>query len=200
MKSCYTLHLFRLTSYSNLTKLKIDMNTCQTLDCSSPAYCRGLCHPCYDLARKNIRSQRWKRTLSHSNREKRKLGQCSYTLSCTAPVELPHRICAKHRRLRQQNSQRFRKLHPEQVKASHHKSRYHEPYQNKLNRIHQQNSKCAACGSSNPGKRGWQTDHDHKTGKIRGEVCGPCNRILGHAQDDPLILEKLIRYVTIPRD
>lgn len=32
-------------------------------------------------------------------------------------------------------------------------------------------------------------DHDHKTGKIRGLLCGHCNLILGHAKDNPDILK-----------
>ena len=80
---------------------------------------------------------------------------------------------------------------------SRHKFHYHEPYENKIIRLNNQNNKCAnlACQTTDPGARGWQTDHNHKTGHIRGELCGPCNRILGHAQDDPAILQGLIDYL-----
>lgn len=38
-------------------------------------------------------------------------------------------------------------------------------------------------------------DHDHKTGKFRGWLCSPCNSALGHAHDNPAVLEALMRYV-----
>jgi hypothetical protein len=43
-----------------------------------------------------------------------------------------------------------------------------------------QGKKCAICGSIEPGgKRGWQTDHDHKTGNVRGILCISCNFLVG---------------------
>jgi len=38
-------------------------------------------------------------------------------------------------------------------------------------------------------------DHDHKTGKFRGLLCGSCNSTLGFAKDDTKILEKGIDYL-----
>lgn len=51
-----------------------------------------------------------------------------------------------------------------------------------------QGERCACCGSQDPGtSRGWHTEHDHTTLKIRGITCAHCNRMLGAARDsDPL--------------
>ena len=47
--------------------------------------------------------------------------------------------------------------------------------------FNEQNKVCALCGSNDPkDKRGWHTDHCHKTGKVRGILCRDCNIGLGH--------------------
>ena len=38
-------------------------------------------------------------------------------------------------------------------------------------------------------------DHDHKTGAFRGWLCNRCNLLLGHALDNPAILEAAINYL-----
>lgn len=63
-----------------------------------------------------------------------------------------------------------------------------------------QGGKCAICQSDHPGNRrgGWSGDHDHKTGKFRGILCNVCNVMLGHAKDDPEILQNAIDYLKDP--
>jgi hypothetical protein len=59
-----------------------------------------------------------------------------------------------------------------------------------------QGRRCACCRSAEPSsKRGWHTDHDHKTEKLRGIVCHPCNVMLGAARDSIEILEAGKRYL-----
>jgi hypothetical protein len=38
-------------------------------------------------------------------------------------------------------------------------------------------------------------DHCHRTGKPRGWLCGPCNKLLGWADDDPELLRAAIEYL-----
>ena len=44
-------------------------------------------------------------------------------------------------------------------------------------------------------KRAFAIDHNHKTGKVRGLLCGNCNVSLGNAKDNPMILRRLAEYV-----
>jgi len=58
-----------------------------------------------------------------------------------------------------------------------------------------QGSKCAICFSTEPRGRGWQTDHDHKTGVVRAILCHGCNSLLGHAKESPQVLLGAFRYL-----
>lgn len=49
---------------------------------------------------------------------------------------------------------------------------------------------CQVCGT-----RPAQVDHDHRTGIVRGALCGHCNRALGLLQEDASRLLKLADYL-----
>lgn len=38
-------------------------------------------------------------------------------------------------------------------------------------------------------------DHNHKTGKFRGFLCGNCNRALGYFKDSKIIISKALNYL-----
>lgn len=43
---------------------------------------------------------------------------------------------------------------------------------------------CAICHATAPGgNRGWNIDHDHQTGRVRGLLCIRCNTLLGRLGD-----------------
>lgn len=62
-----------------------------------------------------------------------------------------------------------------------------------------QGGQCAICGPRAKGKsRSLSVDHDHKTGRVRGLLCNPCNKLLGHARDDPAFFVVAARYLVDP--
>ena len=52
--------------------------------------------------------------------------------------------------------------------------------------------KCGCCGL-------WtdrlKRDHDHATGRVRDKLCNNCNLLLGHAFDNPRVLERAFEYL-----
>lgn len=60
-----------------------------------------------------------------------------------------------------------------------------------------QSSRCAACGVHSDRL---QIDHDHKTGEIRGLLCGRCNSTAGHADDSVDRLMAVAAYLMQFRD
>ena len=56
-----------------------------------------------------------------------------------------------------------------------------------------QGYRCAGCRSKKDGH--WHTDHCHRTGRVRGILCRPCNTALGFAKDRPATLRRLADYL-----
>lgn len=67
-----------------------------------------------------------------------------------------------------------------------------------LDLLEKQNHCCAICKSKEP-KQGksmyFHIDHDHDTKKVRGLLCGPCNRGIGYLQDNPEFILNAYNYV-----
>lgn len=61
--------------------------------------------------------------------------------------------------------------------------------------VAEQKNLCKVC--NNPPKPGKKlvVDHDHKSGKVRNLLCDNCNLLIGHAQEDLIILEATISYL-----
>ena len=55
---------------------------------------------------------------------------------------------------------------------------------------------CAICGNK---PEVLHVDHDHDSRKIRGLVCGSCNRLMGLALDSPEILRSAAKYLELER-
>lgn len=93
---------------------------------------------------------------------------------------------------RENNSKGFKKSsHKRRLKHS-----YGLDYENYLNLLEKQNGVCAICEKDN---KNWNmaVDHCHETGKIRGLLCNTCNRAIGLFKDDPALLNKAIKYLSV---
>lgn len=60
----------------------------------------------------------------------------------------------------------------------------------------QQGDDCAICHRPESEVGTLHLDHDHTTGKVRGFLCGSCNRGIGYLQDSPEILTAAAAYLT----
>lgn len=61
-------------------------------------------------------------------------------------------------------------------------------------RARRQEGRCIVCNRL-PDWGTLNVDHDHETGKIRGLLCGRCNRSLGLVADNPDTLRRLAVYL-----
>jgi hypothetical protein len=60
--------------------------------------------------------------------------------------------------------------------------------------LEKQGGGCALCGKAKK-KKPLHVDHCHKTGKVRGLLCPPCNRAVGVLGDSKEALEKVVAYL-----
>jgi hypothetical protein len=63
--------------------------------------------------------------------------------------------------------------------------------------LESQGGVCAICKAP-PGKKWLHVDHSHKTGDVRGLLCGNCNAAIGMTKESVSILNKMIEYLTLP--
>jgi hypothetical protein len=70
----------------------------------------------------------------------------------------------------------------------------------------EQGGTCAICGRATGRTKALAIDHDHSccpSGQscgqcVRGLLCGPCNRLVGHLRDDPAALRRAADYLENP--
>lgn len=110
--------------------------------------------------------------------EKRKSYSVNYRL------ENPEKEKIRHRRYHEKNKEKERSAN---LQRSYGISleKYNEIY-------NKQNGKCLLCGKH---KNVLQVDHSHTDGKVRGLICGKCNRAIGLIDDSPTLAEKIASYL-----
>lgn len=59
-----------------------------------------------------------------------------------------------------------------------------------------QHGVCAICGRP-PKRLRLAVDHCHVTGTVRGLLCHPCNRLVGHLNDDPVKFRRGAEYLDV---
>jgi hypothetical protein len=68
----------------------------------------------------------------------------------------------------------------------------------------EQHGKCAIClaplGEFSHSENLMHIDHDHASGKVRGLLCGRCNRGIGAFRDDASALQRAAAYLTRQRE
>jgi hypothetical protein len=61
-----------------------------------------------------------------------------------------------------------------------------------------QGGTCYICQRATGKVKRLSVDHDHATGYVRGLLCGPCNKILGHLRDDADAAYRAGNYLDYP--
>ena len=82
------------------------------------------------------------------------------------------------------------RIRPQKYKRSLERE-YGLSYEDYLSLLEKQRERCAICNEIKP----LCVDHDHETGKIRGLLCGSCNRGLGSFQDNEMWLVNAAEYL-----
>jgi hypothetical protein len=62
--------------------------------------------------------------------------------------------------------------------------------------LRKQHGLCAICARPPRGKRPLDVDHDHESGRVRGLLCGNCNRAIGLLDENPIFSIVQTEYVT----
>ncbi len=62
-----------------------------------------------------------------------------------------------------------------------------------------QGGRCAICRRATGATKRLSVDHNHKTGEVRGLLCGPCNHMIGFiGRDDPEVFDRAAAYLREP--
>lgn len=167
------------------------MRSCRNPLARRPATCHpdrlmaahGLCNACYH---RQLRAGLWgTKAECHPDRGNYSKGLCDLCYMRKRHAENPEIRRAGDRRRRKNNPEAYRRT---KLKVVYGLSP--EQYDSLLSR---QRNACAICQAifvDTP-----NVDHDHDTGVVRGLLCSHCNRMLGMARDNSVVLRAAASYL-----
>ena len=92
-------------------------------------------------------------------------------------------------------SREWGRRHPEKLRAYTLKRKYGLSIEGFLELVEQQGGRCAVCVRKFAHVKDGHVDHDHRSGKVRGVLCGSCNRGLGLFGDNRFVLTEAAAYL-----
>lgn len=99
----------------------------------------------------------------------------------------------KTKERRVEYAREYRRKHPDRTRATNWKGKYGITPEYFYNKLNEQNNKCDICNRDmNDYGKIFCVDHNHKTGKVRGLLCDPCNYGLGFYEKHK---EKYVEYL-----
>lgn len=138
---------------------------------------------------------------------------CLWCSSAFTPVHHNNKLCSddcKRKRRNYTSAKRLKPLLKDPVflerrhaydRKSHLKTVYGLTLEDYDHLMLSQDGKCAICASPDPKLitrspvKYLLVDHDHKTGRIRGLLCDPCNKAIGLMDDCPQTIRRAADYV-----
>ena len=114
---------------------------------------------------------------------------CKDCIHPTRPAPHPGPRCATHHRAIVKARQSAAHAHRIEIRYGITESDYRAIYE-------AQGGTCFICQRATGKTKRLAVDHNHKTGEVRGLLCGPCNRgVIGHLRDDTDALRRAITYL-----
>lgn len=91
---------------------------------------------------------------------------------------------------------KWRAKNPDRYKDGQLKAKYGISIDDYNELLIKQNYSCAICDKNQSEfKQKFAVDHCHKTLKVRGLLCGACNKAIGYLRDNPQLAESVAQYL-----